>query len=270
MKKTIIITGATDGIGFATAKMLIAMGHTVLIHGRNSLKIQETEQQLSAISNGVRIDSFLADLSSLKEVDKLTETIVAKYQKIDVLINNAGVYVTPQRTNDEKMDVRFVVNTIAPYLLTRKLLPLMDHSSRVLNLSSAAQASVDPKALIGQTLLMDDGMAYAQSKLALTMWSRDMAHALGEKGPAIIAINPKSMLGTEMVKQAYGINGHEIGIGAEILCKAALSEEFAQASGKYFDNDVQRFANPHPDALIPQKCKEIVDAIESVLSKSLK
>ena len=70
-----------------------------------------------------------------------------------------------------------------------------------------------------------------------------------------------------MVKQAYGANGHDLRIGAEILCRAALSDEFATASGKYFDNDIGQFTDPYPDALDLQKCKEIVDVIESFLAK---
>jgi NAD(P)-dependent dehydrogenase (short-subunit alcohol dehydrogenase family) len=82
-----------------------------------------------------------------------------------------------------------------------------------------------------------DGTAYAQSKLAITMWSRSMALSLKDDGPAIIAVNPRSMLGSKMVKQAYGL-ADDLRIGAEILCRAALSDEFAAASGQYFDNDI--------------------------------
>ena len=126
--------------------------------------------------------------------------------------------------------------------------------------------SGNPEALAGQCTL-SDGAAYAQSKLALTMWSRYMALLLKDDGPAIIAVNPRSMLGSKMVKKAYGVVGHDLRIGAEILCRAALSDEFSEASGQYFDNDIGRFTSPHPDALNPQKCEEIVHAIEAVLAK---
>lgn len=137
--------------------------------------------------------------------------------------------------------------------------------SRVVNLSSAAQAPLDPGALSGVSPL-DDGMVYAQSKLALTMWSRHLAEEFGDKGPAVIAVNPKSFLGSKMVKEAYGVAGSDLNIGADILCRAALSEEFADASGRYFDNDTGRFASPHPDAMDARKCEQIVKVIEAVLS----
>ena len=91
------------------------------------------------------------------------------------------------------------MNTIAPFLLTRRLLPLLGASGRVINLSSAAQAAVNLRALVGEVQLSDNA-AYAQSKLALTMWSRALALSLGRSGPSVVAVNPGSMLGTKMVK----------------------------------------------------------------------
>ena len=189
-----------------------------------------------------------------------------KHAKLDVLINNAGVYNAPDLITQDGLDVRFAVNTIAPYLLTQRLLPLLGASGRVINLSSAAQSPVDPEALVGRGKL-PDGAAYAQSKLALTMWSRYMALSIEDDGPAIIAVNPKSMLGSKMVKEAYGVVGGDLRIGAKILTRAALADEFAAASGQYFDNDLGRFASPHPDTLNPQKSEKIVRVIEAVLAE---
>ena len=116
---------------------------------------------------------------------------------------------------------------------------------------------------------LDAGQAYAQSKLALTMWSRKLAESLGEDGPAIIAINPGSFLGSKMVKEAYGTAGKDLGIGAEILCRAALEDQFGAASGRYFDNDSGRFADPHLDALDADKTNELVNSIDAILAKLL-
>ncbi len=265
MGKTILITGATDGIGLETAKMLVAAGHNVLLHGRNSTKLKGVAEELARLATG-SVESYVADLSRLREVQELATAIAGKHQKIDVLINNAGVFVTPNSTSEDGLDLRFVVNCIAPYLLTRQLLPLMDSSGRVVNLSSAAQAPVELEAFVGKTHF-SAGEAYAQSKLALTMWSRAMASSLGKSGPAIIAVNPKSFLGSKMVKQAYGASGSDLRLGAEILCKASLSESFKGASGKYFDNDIGAFSNPHPEALNSAKCKEVVVAIEAALAR---
>lgn len=263
MKKTILITGSTDGIGLETDKMLAAQGHKVLLHGRNPKKLEETKQIV-----GGDVESYEADLSNLDEVKALAKEVAVKHTKLDVLINNAGVYKVADPITKEGLDVRFMVNTIAPYLLTQKLLPLLGTSARVVNLSSAAQAPVDLDALVGQVNL-PDGEAYAQSKLALTMWSRYMAISLKDEGPIIIAVNPKSFLGSKMVKEAYGVAGNDLSIGADILVRAALSDEFSDASGKYFDNDIEQFSSPHPDALNIQKCEELVGVIEKCLDTYL-
>jgi len=152
-------------------------------------------------------------------------------------------------------------------LLTKKLLPLLGTSGRVINLSSAAQSTVNPEALSGRVSLSDDLNAYAQSKLALTMWSRCMALSLKNDGPVVVSVNPGSLLATKMVKDGFGMAGKDIGIGTEILIRASLADEFATASGLYFDNDSQQFASPHPDALNPKKSEEIVSTIEAVLTE---
>jgi len=266
MYKTILITGATDGIGLETARMLVEQGHCILLHGRNAEKLQKVETKLSALGT---VESYVADLSDLKAVMSLAKAVAEKHTKLDVLINNAGVLQTPNAQTKDGLDVRFAVNTIAPYLLTQRLLPLLGASGRVINLSSAAQAPVDLNALVGQISLADNA-AYAQSKLALTMWSRNLALSLKDDGPAIIAINPGSMLGSKMVKDAFGVDGGDIRIGAEILTRAALEDEFAAASGQYFDNDEGQFSSPHPDALDSRKSAEIVRVIETVIDEIAK
>jgi NAD(P)-dependent dehydrogenase (short-subunit alcohol dehydrogenase family) len=116
--------------------------------------------------------------------------------------------------------------------------------------------------------ILSDSDAYAQSKLALTMWSFEMARELGAGGPMIVAVNPASFLASKMVKEAYGQDGHDLRIGADILSRAALSDEFAHATGQYYDNDRKSFAQPHPDALDSVKNQRLIDAIEQVAGLS--
>ena len=91
---------------------------------------------------------------------------------------------------------------------------------------------MDLEALAGNKAL-EDGQAYAQSKLALTMWSVHLAQQIGADGPAVIAVNPASFLGSKMVRDAYGMDGNDLGIGADILCRAALDPAFGDATGRY-------------------------------------
>lgn len=267
MPKTILITGSTDGIGLETAKFLASAGHSVLLHGRSADKLKAAEDALAALpgtGNG-HVEGYLADLSRLAEVDTLARSVTTRHTQLDVLINNAGVYNAADPVTADGLDIRFAVNTIAPFLLTKQLMPLLGATGRVINLSSAAQTPVDPRALAGEVRL-SDGAAYAQSKLALTMWTRSLAHSRGARGPIIVAVNPGSLLASKLVKQAFGIAGNDIRIGAEILTRATLSDEFATASGRYFDNDEGRFADPHPDALDDRKCTEIVHRIEAAVT----
>lgn len=259
MSKIILITGSTDGIGLETAKMLVADGHHVLMHGRNRAKLETARQEVGAS------EGYVADLSSLADVGRLAETVKAAHPRVDVLINNAGVYKTPQPTTSDGLDVRFVVNTLAPYALTRALLPVIPADGRVINVSSAAQAPVSLAALSGKTQLGDMD-AYAQSKLAIAMWSRVMAEELAD-GPVVLALNPGSLLASKMVQEGFGIAGNDIRIGADLLRRAAVDDTFASASGKYYDNDAGRFGDPHRDALDPAKSRAVVEAIEAMLTR---
>ncbi|MEJ8569590.1 SDR family NAD(P)-dependent oxidoreductase [Elongatibacter sediminis] len=266
MTKTVLITGSTDGIGLETAKMLAGSGHTLLVHGRSAAKLEQTEKTLTAIHGAALIETYRADLSRISNVEALATAVAKRHSKLDVLINNAGVYKTPNPRTPEGYDLRFIVNTVAPFVLTKRLLPLLPREGRVINLSSAAQQPVDLDALAGRTAL-DDSQAYAQSKLALTMWTFHLARTLADTGPAAIAVNPASLLATKMVKDAFGTEGNDLRVGADILVRAATSDEFADASGRYFDNDQRRFALPHPDALDAGKNQRLVQAIEAMLAE---
>lgn len=267
MNKTILITGATDGIGLATATALAAQGHSILMHGRSDAKLAAAKARVLAATTDATIETYAADLSILADVRALSDAVAEKHSRLDVLINNAGVYVVAETVSADQLDVRFVVNTIAPFLLTQRLAPLLGPTGRVVNLSSAAQTPLNASDL-AQPSGEADGLVYAQSKLALTMWSRHLAASFANSGPAVIAVNPGSFLATKMVKQAYGVSGGDLQKGADILVRAALSDEFSDASGLYFDNDLGAFSAPHADALSPEKTADIVRVIEGVLTQA--
>ncbi|MFC5586127.1 SDR family NAD(P)-dependent oxidoreductase [Nitratireductor kimnyeongensis] len=259
MTKTILLTGATDGIGLLTARTLAAEGHKILLHGRSADKLAVAAREV-----GGSPETYLADLSRLDEVRALAAAIRKRHDRLDVLINNAGVFKTSQTRTEQGLDLRFVVNTLAPLLLTQALLPIIPVDGRVVNLSSAAQAPVDLRALRGAVALDHMG-AYAQSKLALTIWTQDMARQHPD-GPVFVAVNPGSMLASKMVKEGFGVAGNDLRIGADILRRAALSEEFADASGQYFDNDSGRFAVSHQATADKGAVAELMAALEELLA----
>jgi len=275
--KKILITGSTDGIGLETAKRLVQEGHSVLLHGRSKQKLAATYEHIKALSKSDDqvVESYRADLSKLPEVAAMAEQVKSKHSTIDVLINNAGIFKTPHTKTESGMDVRFMVNTIAPYLLTKELLPLIPREGgRIVNLSSAAQYPVryqtwsDPT----QNNAHDDFDAYAQSKLGIIMWSNHLAIMADENkegGPMIVSLNPGSLLGTKMVKEGFNTAGKDVNIGVNIMIEAALGESFAKASGKYWDNDSGRFAAPGSDATNPGKCAGLVEEMESILKREL-
>ena len=254
-EKIVLITGATDGIGLETARKLNFLGHKVIVHGRSQERIDKLVSELG-------VDFVKADLSNLNQVKELAEDILKKYQKIDVLINNAGVFKTSTTRTEDGYDIRYVVNTFAPYILTKKLLPILKEG-RVINLSSAAQASVDFEAMLGK-VEMSDFEAYAQSKLAITMWSRHMAKEVGADGPTVIAVNPASLLATKMVKEGFNTDGNDINIGVNILVSLTLDQEHIEHSGEYYDNDNQTYAPPQADGLDNEKATKIVEIMETL------
>jgi len=278
MTKTILITGSTDGIGKLAALKLAEAGHQIYLHGRDADKLASVIAEVQAVATGEavnNIDGFVADFSDLTAVRKMAAEVKEKLPKLDVLINNAGIYTTASAMTKDGLDVRFVVNYLAPYELTNALLPLLKKSgeARIVNLSSAAQAPISYKALLGQESL-DDKAAYAQSKLALTMWSMNLADTVASYDINVIAVNPGSLLNTKMVNEAYGQHWSSADKGADILTELAISDEFANDTGKYFDNDIKdgvhgdkkgAFGQPHADALDKEAIAELERQTQQVL-----
>ena len=270
MTKTILITGSTDGIGKLGAIKLAKQGHQLYLHGRNKQKLDDTILDIKEVSQNKNIFGCVADFTDLGQVNEMAKAIRQSTPKLDVLINNAGVFKSSVAESKEGIDIRIVVNYLAPYLLTRELLPILEKgvSPRIINLSSAAQATVSLYALKGnQELSVQE--AYSQSKLALTMWSFDLAKRQAVMND--IAVNPGSLLNTKMVAEAYGKYWSPASKGANILCDLAISEEYNDASGKYFDNDKGEekgtFAPAHADAYQQEKIDALIVVTNTLLSK---
>jgi len=184
--------------------------------------------------------------------------VKAKVDGLNVLINNAGVFKVADARLPNGQDLRFMVNTLAPYALTKALLPIIAKDGRVINVSSAAQAPVDLGAM-GGTAPLEDMAAYAQSKRAIALWSAALAEAYPE-GPVFLAVNPGSLLAKKMVQEGFGVAGHDLSIGANILRRLAVGEAFAGDTGKYWDNDAGRFT-----ALDKAQAHDLLRAVDALI-----
>ncbi|WP_282148149.1 SDR family NAD(P)-dependent oxidoreductase [Algibacter lectus] len=268
MSKTIIVTGSTDGIGKLTALSFAEKGHTVYVHGRNKAKVDTVVSEIKTKTNNQNIHGLVADFSDLEAVSELAVQIKKYIPKIDILINNAGIFKTKDVHNKKGLDIRMVVNYLAPYVLTNAILENIKQSEspRIINLSSAAQAPVSEAILTGQ-IQDSENSTYAQSKLALTMWSFNLAKQ--EPKITVIAVNPGSLLNTKMANEAYGQHWSSAEKGMDILLDLALSDDYKNDSGKYFDNDKGDpkgyFFPAHPDAYDEAKTKALLVLTNNII-----
>ena len=173
MVKTILITGATDGIGKHLAKKLASEGHQVILHGRNPQKLELALQEVRSVSLRDRVSSYLADFSKLDDVYRFVEEIKRDFQRIDVLFNNAGLYAGKDRkASAENVELTVMLSVLVPYILTTELSPLLEKAAdgRVINTSSYMHHFAKVKDLDFQfEKEYNPGLAYNNSKL-YTIW----------------------------------------------------------------------------------------------------
>jgi NAD(P)-dependent dehydrogenase (short-subunit alcohol dehydrogenase family) len=232
----ILVTGATDGLGRRLASDLAATGATVLLHGRSRERLEATIEKVRGETGNEKLGSYLADLSSLGEVRALAHRVLAEQDRLDALINNAGVIVRERRESEDGYELTFAVNYLAHFLLTRLLVPLLRDSApaRIVNVASAGQNPID----------FDDVMlersysamrAYRQSKLAQVMFTFELAERLEGSGVTVNALHPASLMETKMVLETFGSSMSTVEEGAEATMRLATSPELEGVTGRYFD-----------------------------------
>lgn len=266
---TILITGSTDGIGLGAAVQLAAQGHTIAVHGRDEAKLAAAQEVVLRASPTATVTGHLGDLSVLADTARLADEVAAAHPDLGTVINNAGVLRARHERTVDGLDVRFAVNTVSPYLLTTHVMSRLSGLQRIANISSAAQSPVNLPELTGERPVPDMQAAYAESKLALIMWTNQLAANRVADGPALFSINPGSLLATKMVREGYGMTGRDANIGIDILVRAATASEFADANGLYYDNDNQRFARPHPEAQDPAANATVTATLDSIIASRL-
>jgi NAD(P)-dependent dehydrogenase (short-subunit alcohol dehydrogenase family) len=233
-RQTILVTGATDGHGRALARELVSRGATVLLHGRSEERLEDTQRELGAAA------TYVADFSSLEEVRRLASALERDQERLDLLVNNAGIGGGDGRREEsaEGYELRFAVNYLAPFLLTNLLLPLFRRSvpARIVNVASAGQAAIDFDDVMLERRY-DAMRAYGQSKLAQIMFTFELAERLrGEDaGVTVNALHPASLMNTKMVYESFGYTMSTVEDGVEATLRLAISPELEGVSGRYFD-----------------------------------
>jgi NAD(P)-dependent dehydrogenase (short-subunit alcohol dehydrogenase family) len=233
-QRVALVTGSTGGLGRETAKALARQGDHVIIHGRNVERGEELVAEITA--EGVGSARFYrADFSSLSETRALGEAILSDYNRLDVLVNNAGIFLpnSPERRlSKDGYELNFQVNYLSGYVLSQTLIPLLEASapSRIINVSSAAQQALDFDNLMLESNF-DGGRAYAQSKLAQIMMTFSSADDLSERGIVTNALHPSSLMNTDMVLEAGIEPQSSVETGREALMHLINDDV---GTGKYF------------------------------------
>lgn len=246
--KTILITGSTDGVGRHVALELATVGATVLIHGRNRERAESLLGEIRKRGNNAGA-FYQADLSSLAQVRELAARIRKEHARLDALINNAGIGSrsggAQRRTSAEGYELRFAVNYLAGFLLTRLLLPLIVASApaRIVNVASAGQYPIDFEDVM-LTRGYDGGRAYAQSKLAQVMFTVDLAHELEGSGVTVNCLHPATYMDTTMVREGGISPISTVDEGAAAIINLVRSPALEGRSGLYFDRQRESRANP--------------------------
>ena len=265
---TILVTGSTDGIGRIAADKLMRMDANVLLHGRNREKCRAARDDLQKTVPAADPACYEADFSSLSQVREMAAAIRESHDRLDVLINNAGVFpaVSNQRerpVSREGHELCMAVNFLAPFLLTHLLLPLLAAApaGRIINVTSAAQEAIDFEDLMC-TIDYSPMLAYARSKLALAMFTFELDLRLkAENIPENITVNcmhPGSLLDTEMVRQSFSRPQGSSESGAEVEVYLATSPGLEGISGAYFNR--MKPASAHSQAYDPKARQRLWEA----------
>ena len=266
-RRVALQTASTDALGRAVARSLAAAGYRVLIHGRDALRGRELVRELTAAygeGQGPTGGFYQADFASLAAVRQLAQAIRGDHERLALLINTAGVGTGsargpgPREVSADGHELRFAVNYLAGYLLTRLLLPLLLRGApaRIVNVASAAQYPLDFDNLM-LTRAYSGMRAYAQSKLAQVMLTLDLAAQLRGSEVTVNCLHPATYMDTAMVRNAGIEPRSTVEEGVTAVMRLAVSPELADRSGEYFEG--VRPARANAQAYDPQARRRLAE-----------
>jgi NAD(P)-dependent dehydrogenase (short-subunit alcohol dehydrogenase family) len=258
----LLVTGATDGIGRATAASLAEKGHAVVVHGRDPAKVDRVVAELRAAPS-TRIEGAVADLADLAAVRALGEELGQRYPDLSVVIHNAGVYCTKRELSRDGFELTLAVNHLAVFVLTGALLPRLRSATdpRVVVVASmvhqGAQLSLDD-------LQLDRGYdghrAYARSKLCNVLFANALARR--EPGLGVNSLHP-GVIATKLLREGWGGGGAPAEGGARTTVLVATDPALRGVSGRYFSNE--REARPSAAASDPDLQERLWAATEALV-----
>jgi NAD(P)-dependent dehydrogenase (short-subunit alcohol dehydrogenase family) len=233
-QQVVLVTGSTSGLGREVALRMGLRGAHVIVHGRNRERGMEVVQEINAGPGTARL--YAADFASFEEVRALADAILRDYDRLDVIVNNAGFGSAPNErlVSDDGHEFRFQVNYLSPFLLTHRLLPLIRSSApaRIVNVSSLAQSPIDwDDVMIEKDF--SGGRAYGQSKLAQIAHTLDLHEELAGLGIMVNALHPATYMPTGMVARAGVEPRSTIDEGADAVMQLIVSEEIE--GGQFFN-----------------------------------
>jgi NAD(P)-dependent dehydrogenase (short-subunit alcohol dehydrogenase family) len=266
--QTILVTGATDGLGRAVATELARGGATVLVHGRDDDRGSAAIEDIRQAAGSGTLHWYRADLASLDEVRDLAGRVLDAEPRLDALVANAGIGVTlpgdgERMESRDGYELRFAVNYLAHFALIRALLPLIRGSApaRIVNVSSAGQAPID----FDDVMLERDYtgvQAYSQSKLAQVMLTLDMAEELRDAGVTANCLHPGTYMPTKMVTHAGVTPATPLTDGARATVRLVADPDLDRVTGRYYDGEAEARALPQAyDAEARRRLRELSERL---------
>jgi NAD(P)-dependent dehydrogenase (short-subunit alcohol dehydrogenase family) len=244
--KVILITGSTDGIGRQAALELAATGAKIIVHGRDTVRGERIVNEIRTATGNRNVDLLVADFSSLQQVRQLAGKILSWYERLDVLVNNAGVFMKSREMTEEGHEMTFAVNHLAPFLLTNLLLGLLRNSSpaRVITVASVAhmRGKMDFENLQGERAFGGYN-AYALSKLANILFTYELARRIEGTGVTANCLHP-GVIDTKLLRTGFSFAGVHPADGASTIVYLATSVAVGKTSGKYFENKREVSSSP--------------------------
>jgi NAD(P)-dependent dehydrogenase (short-subunit alcohol dehydrogenase family) len=244
-QRIVLVTGSTDGLGREVARRLATDGAHVIIHGRNAERGKAVVDEIGKSGKG-SARFYQADFASLAEVRRLADEITRDYPRLDLLVNNAGVFIREgeRQVSKDGHELTFAVNYLSGYLLTYKLLPLIEkgRSPRIVNVSSLSAAPIDfADVMIERNY--SGNRAYGQSKLSQVLFTIDLAAELQPKGIVVQSLHPATYMDTTMVRSGGMTPRSTVAEGADAVMNAIATDA---PSGTYFVG--QKIGTPHAQA----------------------